>query len=142
MRIDKQTYYLDIARAVSKRSTCLRRQYGAVIVQHDEIISTGYNGAPRRHTNCCDTGECWRIKNGVSHGAQYEKCCAVHAEMNAIISASRASMLGATLYLVGYDLQDKKEIPAVPCEICSKMIANAGIERIINIEGEIKCENM
>lgn len=142
MRIDKQSYYLDIARTVLKRSTCLRRQYGSVIVQHDEIISTGYNGSPRGYTNCCDVGECWRIQHNIPHGEQYSKCLSVHAEMNAIISASRSDMIDSTLYLVGYDLQEQKEIVAIPCEICKKMIINAGIKKIINIEGELKCENM
>ena len=88
-RINKLEYYLGIAEQVAKRSTCLRRQYGAVIVKNDEIISTGYNGAPRGMTNCCDSGECWRKANGIPHGTQYEACVAVHAEQNAISSASR-----------------------------------------------------
>lgn len=138
MRADKQTYYLDIARAVSKRSTCLRRRYGAVIVNHDEVIATGYNGAPRGHENCCDIGECWRMQNNIPHGEQYTKCLSVHAEMNAIISALRSSMIGSTLYLVGYDLQENCEIEAIPCEICSKMIVNAGIDKVINVKGEVK----
>lgn len=142
MRIDKRTYYLDIARAVSKRSTCIRRQYGCIIVKDDVIISTGYNGAPRMQTNCCDVGECYRLENGIEHGAQYEKCKAVHAEVNAIIAASRADMLDSTLYIVGYDVQEDKEIVAVPCEICRKIIANAGIEQVINREGVLKCVSM
>lgn len=88
-RITKDEYYLSIAASVAKRSTCLRRQYGAVIIKNDEIISTGYNGAARGEPNCCDTGECWREANNIPHGEQYEKCVAVHAEQNAIISAAR-----------------------------------------------------
>ena len=102
-RISKRDYYLSIAAEVSKRSTCLRRQYGAVIVKNDEIVSTGYNGAPRGEDNCCDIGTCWRERNNIPHGEQYEKCVAVHAEQNAIISASRREMLGATLYLAGFE---------------------------------------
>ena len=102
-RISKDEYYLSIAAAVARRSTCLRRQYGAVIIKNDEIISTGYNGAARGEPNCCDTGECWREANNIPHGEQYEKCVAVHAEQNAIISAARHEMLGSVLYLAGFD---------------------------------------
>lgn len=130
MRISKQKYYLDIAYAVSKRSTCMRRQYGAIIVKNDEIIATGYNGSPRGEINCCDIGECWREKNNIEHGEQYEKCRAVHAEQNAIISAARKDMIGATLYLAGRE--NEKIIDATPCLICEKMILNAGIERVIH----------
>lgn len=131
-RITKDTYYLEIAEAVAKRSTCLRRQYGAVIVKNDEIISTGYNGSPRGTTNCCDVGFCWREHNNIPHGEQYESCLAVHAEQNAIISASRNDMIGATLYLVGFE--EGKRMPSEkvrPCRICERMIINAGIYRIV-----------
>ena len=133
-RESKQQYYLDIASAVAKRSTCLRRQYGAVIVKNDEIVATGYNGAPRGDTNCCDKGVCWRDENHIPHGEQYEKCVAVHAECNAIISASRNEMLGSTLYLYGYE--DGKPLSAPePCLICSRLIKNAGITMVVNAEG-------
>ena len=139
MRQNKTNYYLGIAAEVAKRSTCLRRQYGAIIVNHDEIIATGYNGAPRGEENCCDKGYCWREANNIPHGQQYEKCVAVHAEMNAIISAARKDMLGATLYLAGWE--DGKRIDvAEPCEICRKLIKNAGIKRVINREDN--CEDM
>lgn len=128
-RISKTDYYLNIAAAVALRSTCIRRQYGAVIVQNDEIISTGYNGSARGEKNCCDEGKCWRFENNIPHGEQYEKCMAVHAEQNAIISASRKDMLGATLYLVGFE--DGKLIQAEPCKICRRMITNAGIADIV-----------
>lgn len=128
-RISKDEYYLCIAASVAARSTCLRRQYGAVIVKADEIIATGYNGAPRGEPNCCDTGECWRAANGIPHGQQYEKCVSVHAEMNAIISAARRDMIGSTLYLVG--MEGEKLIDAQPCDICRRLIANAGIERVV-----------
>ena len=135
-RISKQEYYLSIAAEVAKRSTCLRRQYGAVIVKNDEIVSTGYNGAPRGEDNCCDVGTCWRERNNIPHGEQYEKCVAVHAEQNAIISASRNDMLGGTLYLAGFE--DGKPIQnAEPCLICRRLIKNAGIEKVINGQGEI-----
>lgn len=131
-RISKTEYYLGIAEAVAKRSTCLRRQYGAVIVKNDEIISTGYNGSSRGSDNCCDVGECWREANHIPHGERYEACKAVHAEQNAIISASRKDMIGSTLYLVG--LENGKRLPieeVMPCLICARMITNAGIETVV-----------
>lgn len=130
-RINKTDYYLNIAKAVAKRSTCLRRQYGAIIVKNDEIIATGYNGSPRGETNCCDTGECWRETHQIPHGEQYEKCVAVHAEQNAIISAARRDMLGATLYLAGVDAASQEDLDAEPCLICRRMIANSGIKSIV-----------
>lgn len=136
-RVEKSQYYLDIAKAVSERSTCLRRQYGAVIVKNDEIVATGYNGAPRGETNCCDAGECYRQRMGIPHGEQYEKCVAVHAEQNAIISASRNEMLGATLYLYGYDCMANEVLEAEPCLMCRRMIKNAGITKVINVSGEV-----
>ena len=136
-RIGKTEYYLEIAAQVAKRSTCLRRQYGAVIVKNDEIVSTGYNGAPRGEENCCDVGSCWRERNNIPHGEQYEKCVAVHAEQNAIISASRQEMLGSTLYLAGFENGEILENPE-PCLICNKLIKNAGIEKVINKNGEVQ----
>lgn len=121
-------YYLDIARAVSRRSTCLRRQYGAVIVNNDEIIATGYNGAPRGWINCCDVGTCNRTSHEHNDG-NYGDCRSVHAEMNAIISASRQEMIGATLYLAGFE--DGKAVAAEPCPICQRLIVNAGIKEVI-----------
>ena len=127
-RISKDEYYLQIAATVSLRSTCIRRQYGAVIVKDDRIISTGYNGSARGETNCCDVGECWREAHGIPHGHQYEKCVAVHAEDNAISQAGREA-LGATLYLAGFE--NGKAIPAVPCAMCERKIKNAGITRVV-----------
>ena len=133
-RIDKDTYYINIAKAVSKRSTCLRRQYGAVIVNNDEIIATGYNGAPRGDENCCDVGKCWREEHNIPHGEQYEKCVAVHAEQNAVISAPRDKMIGATLYLYGEE--NGVSINAEPCLICQRMITNAGIADVVTCDFE------
>jgi len=137
-RISKQDYYLKIASEVAKRSTCLRRQYGAVIVKNDEIIATGYNGAPRGDENCCDVGSCWRDRHNIPHGEQYEKCVAVHAEANAIISASRNEMLGSTLYLYGFEGFDKPIDNPEPCIMCNRLIKNAGIERVINKLGVVQ----
>lgn len=134
MRIDKDNYYLNIAKAVAARSTCLRRQYGAVIVSGDEIIATGYNGSPRGELNCCDVGECYCEKHSspvderaAKHGGQYGACVAVHAEQNAIISAARRDMRGATLYLACLD----ESIDPTPCNYCDRMIKNAGILEVI-----------
>lgn len=140
-RIGKDEYYLNIARAVSARSTCMRRQYGAVIVKNDEIVATGYNGSPRGEDNCCDVGMCYRQRMGIPHGEQYEKCVAVHAEQNAIISASRSEMIGATLYLYGYDCTSQTVLSAEPCLLCRRMILNAGIERVVNLSGEVSLSN-
>ena len=133
MRPNKISYYLGIAEAVAKRSTCLRRQYGAVIVKDDRIISTGYNGADRGAPNCCDVGVCWREAHGIPHGQQYEKCRAVHAEANAIINADPSDMIGATLYLMGFENNHQFYIAdPKPCEMCWRMIKNAQIESVIN----------
>ena len=135
-RPSKTRYYLDIAAAVSARSTCLRRQYGAVIVKNDTIVSTGYNGTARNRANCCDIGECYRAANNIPHGEQYEKCQAVHAEANAIINASREEMNGATLYLAGFENGTRLKSPQ-PCEMCQRLIINAGIRRVITSEEEV-----
>ena len=132
MRPEKDQYYLDIAAEVAKRSTCLRRQYGAVIVKNDEIIATGYNGAPRGTRNCCDLGECWREAHNIPHGEQYEKCVSVHAEQNAIISARRQDMISSTLYLAGWENDERMSSDKVsPCTICARMIRNAGIKEVV-----------
>ena len=120
-RPNKDTYYLDIAAAISKRSTCLRRQYGAVIVNNDEVIATGYNGAPRGEMNCNEAGICWREAHNIPHGEQYEKCVSVHAEMNAIISAARKEMLGGTRFLYGYEGRKPMKHP-IPCSRCRRFI--------------------
>jgi dCMP deaminase len=133
MRPDVNTYYLNIAKAVSARSTCLRRQYGAVIVNNDEIISTGYNGGMRGGVNCCDNNYCPRM-NLPHNSGDYGSCHGVHAEQNAIISASRQEMIGATLYLSG--VEDGNDIIDVePCPICKKMMRNAGITKLVTITG-------
>src|SRR5574344_2363370 len=110
-RIDKINYYLDIAESTLERATCLRRVWGAVIVKNDEIISTGYNGAPRGRINCSDLGYCMREKLNVPRGERYELCRSVHAEQNAIISASRKDMIGSTLYLYGLDSATGNAVP-------------------------------
>lgn len=130
IRMSKDEYYLEVAAVVAKRSTCLRRQYGAVIVKDDSIVSTGYNGAARGEPNCCDVGECWREANNIPHGERYEACRAMHAEQNAIISGNRADMIGATLYLAGFE-NGERLIDPKPCLMCEHAIKNARIGRVV-----------
>ena len=131
-RIDKINYYLDIAESVLERGTCIRRNFGAVIVKNVEIISTGYVGAPRGRKNCSDLGYCRREELKVPRGERYELCRSVHAEQNAIISAKRNDMIDSTLYLVGKDYKTKEYVPkARPCALCKRMIINAGIKQVI-----------
>ncbi|MEG1774091.1 MAG: dCMP deaminase family protein, partial [Oscillospiraceae bacterium] len=131
-RRDKINYYLDIAEAVAERCTCLRRHYGAIIVKNDQIISTGYVGAPRGRKNCSDLGYCAREKHQVPRGERYELCRSVHAEANAIIHASRPDMLDATLYLVGKEADDGRYVEqANSCAMCKRMIINSGIGTVI-----------
>ncbi len=130
-RIDKINYYLDIAEASLTRSTCIRRCFGAIIVKNDEIISTGYNGAPRGRKNCIDLGYCMREKLKIPRGERYELCRSVHAEENAIISASRRDMIGSNMFLVGKNFKDGTYVEnAMPCSMCKKIIINSGIEKI------------
>ena len=140
MRPTKDDYYLNIAEAILARSTCLRRKYGAVIVKDDEIIATGYNGSPRGAKNCCDIGYCERDLKGIKHGERYELCMSVHAEANAIISASRRDMLGATLYLAGQEADGTPIADTKPCYMCYRLILNAGIAAIITHEGRKEVE--
>ena len=131
-RISKENYYLDIAQTVLERATCLRRIYGAIIVKNDEIISTGYNGAPRGRRNCVDMGYCTREALRVPRGERYELCRSVHAEANAIISASRRDMVGGTLYLVGRDARTGELLSdATSCLMCRRMVINAGLEKVV-----------
>lgn len=131
-RISKENYYLDIAETVLERATCLRRIYGAIIVKNDEIISTGYNGAPRGRANCVDMGYCSREAMNVPRGERYELCRSVHAEANAIISAARSDTLGATLYLSGRDAKTGQLLgDTTSCSMCRRLIINAGIDRVI-----------
>ncbi len=131
-RRDKINYYLDLAEIVSQRTTCLRRRYGAVIVKNDEVISTGYVGAPRGRKNCTDLGYCIRQELGIPRGERYELCRSVHAEANAIISASRDKMLDATLYLTGVEVADGKYVSnSCCCSMCKRMVINAGIKEVI-----------
>lgn len=151
-RPSKDTYYLDIALAVSKRGTCLKRHYGCVIVKDDIIVATGYNGSPRGEENCCDRGSCKRADAARYTG--YENCDSVHAEQNAIIAASHQQLRDATLYLAcesyGLDVEESgrrsedvrgyvEDTNPVPCPICRRMIKNSGISRVVNRLGDVLC---
>lgn len=131
IRRDKINYYLDIADTILERGTCLRRNYGAIIVKNDSIVSTGYTGAPRGCKNCCDLGFCMRNKLGIPSGQRYELCRSVHAEQNAIIAAPRENMLDAALYLSGKNMETENYIPdCSPCSLCRRFIINAGIKTV------------
>lgn len=135
----KDEYYLGIALAVAKKSKCLKKQYGAVIVNNDEIISTGYNDVCRKEPHCTT---CTKISCNKDE-VEYLTCPAVHAEQNAIISASRKEMLGSTLYLAGYEVKTGLENNKVePCEICLRLIKNAGIDKIITNQGLLYKRNL
>lgn len=132
-RISKIEYYLNIAREASRRGTCLRRNYGAVIVQNDRIVSTGYTGAPEGRVNCCDRGICKRAELNIPSGQRYELCQSVHAEQNAIISAGREKTIGSTLFLYGFEVETNRPVKFVePCLFCERFILNAGIKEIIS----------
>ena len=131
-RLSKIEYYLKVAEATSSRSTCLKNHCGAIIVQNDQIVSTGYNGAPRGRGNCIDIGTCYRVEHDIPSGERYEACRSVHGEMNAIIVADRAKMLNASMYIYQWDPINKcvRRHPGC-CKMCQRMIINAGIEEVI-----------
>lgn len=138
-RVSKINYYLDIAQTVSERSTCLRRRFGAIIVKNDVIISTGYNGAPRGRLNCDELGTCYRDKMNIPRGERYELCRSVHAEANAIISASREQMLGSTLYMCCTNPENGEVIGHIcSCLMCKRQVINAGIEKVIVRENALE----
>ena len=132
-RPKKEQYYLDIAKVVSARSTCLKVLIGAIIVKEDQIIATGYVGAPRKTKSSLDHDFCLRQQLQIPSGTQYELCRSVHAEQNAIINAARAgvSLLSGDMYIFGENRLTGKALFAFPCYICKKMIINAGLNRII-----------
>ena len=131
-RVSKINYYLDIAETVAKRSTCLRKHYGAIIVKNDCIVSTGYNGSPRGRKNCSDIQFCMRDKLNIPRGERYEMCRSIHAEANAIISASREEMIGSTLYMSCLDAKTGELVPETSsCAMCKRQVINAGIEKVV-----------
>ena len=131
-RRDKDNYYLDIAQTVAERGTCLRRNFGAIIVKDDNIVSTGYTGAPRGRKNCCDINFCVRDDLNIPHGERFELCRSVHAEANAIIAAARDEMLQGVMYIVCMDVKTGDIVSGVTsCAMCKKLIINAGISRVV-----------
>jgi dCMP deaminase len=130
-RPDWDRYYIDIARVVAVRATCIRRKYGAIIVKDHAIVSTGYCGAPRGEPNCIDTQKCKRNEAGALPGERYELCVSVHAEANAILRASRADMEGSTIYIAGIDTQTGKPVDSRPCLMCRRLIKNARMEWVV-----------
>ena len=131
-RVSKENYYLDIAQTVSSRSTCLRKKYGAIIVKNDNIVSTGYNGAPRGRKNCNEIGECMRDRLNIPRGERYEMCRSIHAEANAIISASREEMIDSVLYMACVDGKSAELVPdTCSCMMCKRLIINAGISKVV-----------
>ena len=143
LRPSKINYYLNIAKEVCTRATCLRRKYGAVLIKNDTIIATGYNGSPRGTKNCIDMGECRREKLNIPRGQCYELCRSLQAEQNCIINASRNDMIDSDLYLYGMDVSTNEIVKDLDsCQLCKKMIINAGIKRVIfarpNNQYEIK----
>lgn len=148
-RISKDEYYMNIAREVAERSTCFRARHGTVIVKDDQIISTGYVGAPRKTKDCFERNNCLRKEMGIPSGHRYELCRSVHSEQNAIINSARAgvSLLGARMYLYSVKLDDNGEevkISSYPCFICKKMIVNSGISELISMQedGSLKKYNV
>lgn len=135
-RISKIDAYLNCAETFAYRSTCLKRKYGAVLVKDDAVISTGYNGSPRGFENCCDLGECPRIRRNLHQGEGYGICRAIHAEANALLNCSREQTLGADLYLTGINPGDCSIHQAKPCPLCARMIIQAGIQNVYLRQGE------
>lgn len=134
-RPSKAAYYLQMAADAAKRSTCMKRHYGAIIVKDDHIVSTGYNGAPRGRANCDLLGACPRM--AVPNNTDYSTCRSVHAEANAIIHANYNDMIGSTLYLAGWDCKtDKPVTETSPCPMCKRMIINAQIKQVIVRDGD------
>lgn len=133
MRPDWDEYFLEIAKVVSSRATCMRRRYGAVIVKDRVIISTGYNGAPRGDNNCIDTGICERKERNVPAGERYELCVAVHAEQNAIVNAPPDRMKNGVIYIAGFE-EDNSVANGHPCLLCRRMIKNAQIDQVVYLK--------
>ena len=132
-RISKTRHYLNVAKEIAKRSTCLRTRFGAIIVKYDAIVATGYVGAPRKTKDCFKIGFCWRSEKKIPHGQRYEECRSVHAEQNAIINAARAgvSLFEGAMYIYGEDAETEKSIKTYPCFICKKMIINSGLSEVV-----------
>ena len=132
-RIGKDDWYMEIAKAISMRSTCIRARSGSVIIKNDVIVSTGYSGSSRGELNCCDIGICERDRLGIRPGERYEICRSVHSEANAIINAARSgtSVIDGDMYLYFERLDGQKTKHGGPCLMCSRIIRNAGIKKFV-----------
>jgi dCMP deaminase len=132
-RPEKDEYYLNIAKVVATRSTCLKVSMGTIILKEDQIIAAGYVGAPRYTRSSMEHGFCLRKKLNIPSGTQYELCRSVHAEQNAIINAARAgvSLMGGDIFIYGENRETNQPIDAFPCFICKKMLINCGLNRVI-----------
>lgn len=138
--MDKDEYYLGIARSVAQKSPCLRKRFGAVIVVNDAIVSTGYNGPARGVVHCNEIGKCLKNIKNIPHFSGYDYCIAVHAEENAVINAARngGKIMGGILYIHGETLNGKLT-PSRPCYRCKRVLINAGIKNVItrDVNGKI-----
>ena len=147
-RPKKVQYYLNIAKEIASRSTCMSTIVGVIIVKDDQIIATGYNGAPRKTKDCYERGFCLRRELNIPSGQNYEICRSVHAEQNAIINAARSgvNIMGADMYMWGMKIwQGANElIDALPCFICKKIVINSGLKNFYysDSEGKIKKINI
>jgi len=131
MRTNRHQYFLDLALRCAHQGTCLRRNFGAIIVdEYNTIVSTGYTGAPRKQMDCTELARCWRKDHNIPSGSNYERCRSVHAEMNALLQAGKLAR-GCTLYLAGYDVETEGLTQIWPCFLCSKMIVNSAIRNVI-----------
>jgi dCMP deaminase len=140
MRTNRHQYFLDLALRCAHQGTCLRRNFGAIIVdEYNTIVSTGYTGAPRKQVDCTELKRCWRNDHHIPSGSNYEKCRSVHAEMNALLQAGKLAR-GCTLYLAGYEVETEDLTQIWPCFLCSKMIVNTGIRNVIMRTGETTYE--
>ncbi|HVN65581.1 MAG TPA: cytidine deaminase [Methanomicrobiales archaeon] len=136
MRTNRHQYFLDLALRCAHQGTCLRRNFGAIIVdEYNTIVSTGYTGAPRKQRDCTEIRKCWRQEHHIPSGSNYERCRSVHAEMNALIQAGKQAR-GCTLYLAGYDAETEDLTRIWPCFLCSKMLVNSGVAKIVMRTGE------
>lgn len=133
LRPTMQENLLDEARLKSKRATCLRKRYGALIVRDNIVLSSGYNGAPSGIKDCLECGFCLREQLNVPSGTRYELCKSVHAEQNAVINAAVAgvSIKNGIMYLCGENFADNSLVDAEPCSMCARVIVNAKLEKLI-----------
>ena len=136
MRTNRHHYFLDLALRCANQGTCLRRNFGAIIVdEYNTIVSTGYTGAPRKQMDCTELKKCWRQDHNIPSGSNYERCRSVHAEMNALLQAGKQAR-GCTLYLAGFEVGTDELTEIWPCFLCSKMIVNSRHHQCDHADGK------